>query len=183
MALPGPDRTITIENVPRELGAWRSTAKEDQSLHAPSDREVLRLYRKPGAPPIGLFLSEYCRKREVPRGHTPLVCYPGTGWGIKRFLKIHVGEEPEAWTVSALIVEKGERTEWIVFGWLTPDGLQGSRCEYYRWAFLSNLKRGGVNYLFFIVTCPASDPNSSQPPKPLIDFCRNLLQSFRIRDL
>jgi len=48
------------------------------------DRVVYKSYRKEGSPPITLFITYYKSLEKADLSHSPIVCFTGQGWKIKK---------------------------------------------------------------------------------------------------
>jgi EpsI family protein len=70
--------------VPRNLDGWIGVDGTFDSAYGwdPADTSLLRVYARPGAPPVITYVGFYSNLSTYMEFHTPEVCYPAQGWTV-----------------------------------------------------------------------------------------------------
>ena len=71
--------------VPYEIGKWRGIDGRFDPVYGtdPADSSMLRIYQRGGGPPVTAYVGFFENLATVMEVHTPELCYPAQGWGIR----------------------------------------------------------------------------------------------------
>lgn len=71
--------------VPLFFGNWAGQEATFDPVYGtdPSDTHLLRVYSRPGEPPVIVYVGFYENLATILEVHTPELCYPAQGWNIR----------------------------------------------------------------------------------------------------
>ncbi len=78
-------RTPDWRFVPYDIGKWQGIDGRFDPVYGtdPADSSTLRVYQKEGQPPVAAYVGFFENLATVMEVHTPELCYPAQGWGIR----------------------------------------------------------------------------------------------------
>ena len=85
----GQQRSPNWTVISYDIGEWQGTDGRFDPIYGgdPADTSLLRVYHKTGAPPVIAYVGFFGDLAQVMEVHTPELCYPAQGWGIRSFGK------------------------------------------------------------------------------------------------
>jgi len=89
----GQQRIPIWSVIPNQIGDWQGVDGRFDPIYGsdPADSSLLRVYRRDGAPPIIVYVGFFRDLAQVMEVHTPELCYPAQGWGIRTVSKSAAG--------------------------------------------------------------------------------------------
>jgi EpsI family protein len=119
---PNPPK---LQGFPRDLGQWKSSddviAQSVLDVLGPGDF-LSRNYRRPGEPPIDLFVAYFPTQRSGDTIHSPKNCLPGSGWqpvdSGRKEIALNGGQ---ALRVTRYVVAKGSERQLVLY-WFQSHG-------------------------------------------------------------
>jgi EpsI family protein len=78
-------RSPDWRTVPYNIGEWRGVDTRFDPIYGsdPADSSLLRVYHKVDGPPVVAYVGFFGDLATVMEVHTPELCYPAQGWGIR----------------------------------------------------------------------------------------------------
>ncbi len=129
----------SLRELPQQIGEWRGrdtgrfTAAIERQLQA--DDYVNRVYTRPDAPSVSLYVGYHASQRQGTAIHSPLNCLPGAGWQPvgKSTIEIPVAGRGTI-LVNRYVIEKGLDRQ-VVLYWYESHG-RAIASEYSAKAFM-----------------------------------------------
>ncbi len=110
----GSERPVSRESLtslPRTLGAWRTTGDtpidDDVMTVLGVDDYVNRVYSRPDAAPVSLYIGYYGSQRQGDTIHSPQNCLPGAGWQAADAGRTTIDAGGSSVSVNRYVIEKG----------------------------------------------------------------------------
>ena len=118
---------IETDIFPSEINGWHSTdlVMEASALNLiQPDMFLFRNYTRENKN-INVFIGYYETLDKSDLAHSPLICYPGSGWTIeeKRTIKLNIKGDDIGFT--QLKLKKGSRRDLVLFGYKTKGLMTG----------------------------------------------------------
>jgi EpsI family protein len=90
----GQHRSPDWNVVPFDVGEWRGTNGGFDPIYGddPADTSLLRVYRKADGLPVIAYVGFFGDLATVLEVHTPELCYPAQGWGVRQAATGIVGD-------------------------------------------------------------------------------------------
>ena len=81
------------EVVPYQIGPWQGADGRFDPIYGtdPADSSLLRIYHKGDGQPVIAYVGFFGDLTTIMEVHTPELCYPAQGWGIRSIGDISVG--------------------------------------------------------------------------------------------
>lgn len=109
--IPEPSESVRLDLIPHRVQDWVASDLEvsERVLEAlQSDSLLLREYRREGELPVWVYVDYHRRQSLGSQVHSPLNCYPGSGWTILDKEDDAVGAIGESRPVRWLRLRRGE---------------------------------------------------------------------------
>lgn len=110
----GSERPVSREplgTLSRDLGVWKAASDtrldEDVLTVLGVDDYLNRVYVRPDAPPVSLYVGYYTSQRQGDTIHSPQNCLPGAGWQAVDSGRASFDAAGSAVTVNRYVIEKG----------------------------------------------------------------------------
>ncbi len=85
------------------------------------DNHVMRTYFADNVSPVTVYIGHYNSLENSDKAHSPLVCFPGSGWEILSNEKVAVAVNGQPLSFSRLIAQKNDRRDLVLFGYRHDD--------------------------------------------------------------
>jgi EpsI family protein len=120
-----------------------------------ADTSTLRRYGNPAGGSVWLFVAYFSSQKYGSQMHSPKHCLPGGGWRIDRqekfTLSLSEGRTP---IINRLLIKEGDRTELMLYWFVTRSGLLHSEFAV-KWHLMVNaLRFRPTDAAFVRVTLP-----------------------------
>jgi EpsI family protein len=103
-----PVEDVQLDRVPTQVGEWSSTSMEVNERvmrELNSDGLLLREYTRADELPVWVYVDYHRAQRLGAQIHSPITCYPGAGWSVRRIergmVSIDGRDRPATWLTLA----------------------------------------------------------------------------------
>jgi EpsI family protein len=109
----------SLSTFPSAVSAWRAHGDlplDDEVLGVLGvDDYVNRVYERPGAPPVSLYIGYYNSQRQGDAIHSPQNCLPGAGWQPVESGRTSLQIDGRSLPLNRYVIQKGIDTQVVLY--------------------------------------------------------------------
>ncbi len=171
-----------LAGIPLLLGDWQGQEAplEGRIVEAAGvDDYVNRIYSRPGAVPVGMYVGYYSSQRTGDTIHSPRNCLPGTGWQPLRSGRLEVtlpGKGPML--VNEYLVAKGLERELVLYWYQARGRVVASEYSAKLWMVVDAITRNRTDAALVRLITPVPEGDAQARARAL-EFARLIYPHLR----